>query len=156
MLKFKEGDRVRVVNDVTRHGLNIGQVVKIITCNDILGEYLVQNGDNFLYLEPTELGYDETHSDLNENKPLSSRDLIIKECDELKELLLKKNAMYGDSALKSGILFNIDPVTAIQARINDKLSRIANKGLNEDTEDSIQDLLGYFILLRISKITKCN
>ncbi|HEY0749811.1 MAG TPA: hypothetical protein VGD26_01570, partial [Chitinophagaceae bacterium] len=46
--------------------------------------------------------------------------LISQECDALKELLIEKNRAYGDSALKNGVLFDISPVEAIKARINDK------------------------------------
>jgi hypothetical protein len=85
---------------------------------------------------------------------LTTAELIIFECEALKNLLLNKNAQYGDAVHQPGLLFNIDPVTAIQARINDKLNRIKNKGLTEDTEDSLQDLLGYIVHLRIALIRK--
>ena len=31
-----------------------------------------------------------------------------------------------------------------------KLSRIKNRGINPDTEDSVTDLLGYLVLLKIA------
>ena len=40
---------------------------------------------------------------------------------------------------------------AICARIDDKLSRIANRGLNGDTEDTLFDLIGYLVLLQIAR-----
>lgn len=74
---------------------------------------------------------------------------ISLECDSLKEMLLEKNRKYGDSALSTGSAFDISPVLAIKARINDKISRLKNDNKDED-EDIIKDLLGYFILLRIA------
>jgi len=76
--------------------------------------------------------------------------LISHECDALKELLISKNRAYGDSALKNGVLFDISPVEAIKARINDKAMRIKNVGLNDSTEDTLQDIMGYMVLLRIA------
>jgi hypothetical protein len=49
-----------------------------------------------------------------------------------------------------GPLFNIDPVLGIQARINDKLRRIQNTGITDKTEDSVTDLIGYLIHLKIA------
>ncbi len=85
--------------------------------------------------------------------PVSTTDKIMAECEALKAMLLDKNKKYGDSALSCGIAFNISPVTAIKARINDKLARLKNDNNDED-EDIIQDLLGYFILLRIANKDK--
>lgn len=76
--------------------------------------------------------------------------LISRECNALKELLIEKNRAYGDSALKNGVLFDISPVEAIKARINDKAMRIKNVGLNDSTEDTLQDIMGYMVLLRIA------
>ena len=35
------------------------------------------------------------------------------------------------------------------ARIDDKLSRIKHKGLNDLTEDTVKDLIGYLILYKV-------
>src|SRR5690606_24449637 len=78
----------------------------------------------------------------------STAQLIEQECNALKSLLLEKNRKYGDSALDPGV-FNISPVTAIKARIQDKLNRLKNDNKDEN-EDVVLDLLGYFILLRIA------
>ena len=87
---------------------------------------------------------------------MNTAEEIIFECTALQELLLAKNAKYGDSAFNSGIMFNVPPITAIKARINDKISRIRNnenswRGAEEDLEDCVKDLLGYLILLRIAE-----
>jgi hypothetical protein len=77
------------------------------------------------------------------------KDKIKKKCDEIRDLLIEKNNSYGNSVFDSGILFDIEPVKAIQARINDKLNRIKNKR-NYDNEDTLKDLTGYLILLQVS------
>jgi len=81
---------------------------------------------------------------------LSSIEKIVLECEEIKNLLLSKNAAYGDAVHQPGPLFNIEPVLGIQARINDKLRRIQNIGITDKTEDSITDLIGYLIHLKIA------
>jgi len=57
---------------------------------------------------------------------LSSTERIILECEDIKNLLLSKNAAYGDAVHQPGPLFDIDPVLGIQARINDKLRNPGN------------------------------
>ena len=81
---------------------------------------------------------------------LTTAELIVIECENLKNLLLDKNAAYGDAVHQPGPLFDIDPVVGIQARINDKLRRLMNKGVTDVTEDSLTDLLGYLIHLKIA------
>lgn len=64
------------------------------------------------------------------------------------DLLKEKNAAYGNTALSPlGIFSKLGAAEAIKARIDDKLARIANKGLNDDTEDTARDLIGYLLLL---------
>ena len=76
---------------------------------------------------------------------------ITTACDNIKALLLAKNEKYGDSALKPlGIFSKLNSAEAIKARIDDKLSRIANTGLNDATEDTLDDLIGYLLLLKIA------
>lgn len=81
---------------------------------------------------------------------LSSSERIILECEDIKNILLSKNAAYGDAVHQPGPLFDIDPVLGIQARINDKLRRIQNSGITDKTEDSVTDLIGYLIHLKIA------
>lgn len=64
------------------------------------------------------------------------------------DLLIKKNKAYGSSAQDPINIFSkLDSVEAIKARIDDKLSRIRQKGINPDTEDTLFDLIGYLYLL---------
>jgi hypothetical protein len=82
---------------------------------------------------------------------MNSRDKITQEADRVKELLLRKNASYGDSALKPANVFaKGSAVDNLCSRIDDKLMRIKNRGLNVDTVDTIDDLIGYLILLNIA------
>ena len=66
--------------------------------------------------------------------------------------MLQKNAKYGDSALQPLNVFSeAGAVAGIKVRIDDKLKRIKNAGLVDATEDTLQDLAGYLILLMIAK-----
>jgi len=77
--------------------------------------------------------------------------LIEEMCDSMKELLLQKNRNYGDSATNPSNVFSKgSPVESICARIDDKLMRIQNKGINDKTEDTVSDLIGYLILLKVA------
>ena len=77
--------------------------------------------------------------------------LISMECDAIKELLLMKNAAYGDSALNPANIFaSGSAVDNLACRIDDKLMRIKNRGLNDATEDTVSDLIGYLILLKVA------
>ena len=72
-------------------------------------------------------------------------------CNNIRDLLLSKNKAYGDSAIEPDNIFSkLDNAQAICARIDDKLSRIKNSGLNDETEDTLDDLIGYLILLKIA------
>ena len=73
-------------------------------------------------------------------------------CNEIRDLLLAKNKAYGDSALEPDNIFSkLDSAQAICARIDDKLSRIKNVGLDDNTEDTLDDLIGYLVLLKIAR-----
>lgn len=85
-------------------------------------------------------------------KQVSTQELISQECDKVKELLLAKNKAYGNSALEPVRIFSkASPEEALRVRIDDKLSRIAKGEVNPDfdQEDTVQDLIGYLVLLRI-------
>ena len=70
----------------------------------------------------------------------------------ISDLLCQKNESYGDSACSPLQIFSkLEADDAICARIDDKLSRIANRGLNGDTEDTLFDLIGYLVLLQIAR-----
>lgn len=78
-------------------------------------------------------------------------DRIAMVCDEVKDMLLQKNAAYGDSALQPLRIFSsASPIEQINVRIDDKLSRLARgSAAGEDTE---LDLIGYLILKRVAQL----
>ena len=70
---------------------------------------------------------------------------------------MEKNSKYGDAALDPLNIFSeANAVAGIKMRIDDKLKRIKNAGLVDATEDTLQDLAGYLILLMIAKDDESN
>jgi hypothetical protein len=73
-------------------------------------------------------------------------------CDEIKDMLIKKNQSYGDSAIDPIRIFSkAEPDEQIKIRIDDKLSRIS-RGSEFYGDNDIEDLIGYLILLKVSKV----
>ncbi|MCK7581080.1 MAG: hypothetical protein MZV65_39750 [Chromatiales bacterium] len=87
-----------------------------------------------------------------QTKPeLTVADLIRQECAMLRDVLLSKNAKYGNSALEPVRVFSkADPVEQIRVRLDDKLSRLM-RGQGIEDEDVELDLMGYLILLRVAR-----
>ena len=87
---------------------------------------------------------------MKKDELVDSQQLIKQECDKVKDLLLQKNADYGNSFADPVHIFStLDPEQALNLRIDDKLARIkngSNVGIPEDTE---LDLIGYLILKRV-------
>jgi hypothetical protein len=82
---------------------------------------------------------------------IDTRTLIKKVLVDVGEVLIRKNKAYGDSALNPLQVFSkSDPLEAIRVRIDDKLSRIARSGIGFDEEDTITDLIGYLVLLKVA------
>jgi hypothetical protein len=82
----------------------------------------------------------------------TSQQEISNICDEIKNMLLDKNMKYGDSALNPvRVMSKSSPEEQILVRIDDKLSRLSKGDLTNDDEDVINDLIGYFILLKIAR-----
>lgn len=76
---------------------------------------------------------------------------ITRVSNGVRDLLLSKNKAYGDSALGGAQVFSQVPATvALSARIDDKLGRIKTSGITDKTEDTVQDLCGYLVLLLIA------
>ena len=81
---------------------------------------------------------------------VKTEDLIKQVGKEVVLLLLEKNKAYGDTANNPPQIFSkLSPKEGLLARIDDKLSRIKQKGLNDLTEDTVQDLIGYLILYKV-------
>lgn len=81
------------------------------------------------------------------------QDEIRKVCSEIAELLISKNKKYGNSALEPKRIFSsAPPIEQINVRIDDKLSRIANRlsmARGDEDEDVEKDLIGYLVLKRV-------
>jgi hypothetical protein len=76
---------------------------------------------------------------------------IWEEVNAVGNLLSEKNKSYGDSAVRPVNIFSKgNAVDSLCARIDDKIMRIKNKGINDKTEDTVSDLIGYLILLKIA------
>jgi hypothetical protein len=74
---------------------------------------------------------------------------ILNQVKQVANMLIEKNAKYGNSALRPKRIFSkADPIEQINVRMDDKLSRIGNQNTNDD-EDAELDLIGYLILKRV-------
>jgi len=79
------------------------------------------------------------------------KDQIIYTCHHIRDLILEKNAKYGNSALDPVRVFSKASTTEqLLVRIDDKLSRIKTTGMEAPDEDTLNDLIGYLILLKIA------
>ena len=77
-------------------------------------------------------------------------DDIRKVCNGIRDLLLSKNRKYGNSVLEPVRIFSqADTVEQIRVRLDDKLSRIRSSQ-PDDTEDVVDDLIGYLVILKIA------
>lgn len=104
----------------------------------------------------------KTWGELQKENPIPSleeigrtfSDEVDQELKEIGDLLKAKNESYGDSALNPINIFSkLSGEEAIKIRLDDKISRLkAQKTFGN--EDTIKDLIGYLILLRISQKRK--
>lgn len=116
------------------------------------------------YYETDRNGY-TTDSSINPKMLLSKEELMKEEespklnfdwhldkvSKQITDLLKSKNKAYGNTALNpSNVFSKLDATEAICARLDDKLARIKNKGINDKTEDTIDDIIGYLLLLKMS------
>jgi len=82
----------------------------------------------------------------------STQHTIADVCDNIKNMLIEKNKSYGDSALDPIRLFSkASSDEQIKIRIDDKLSRIS-RGSEFYGDNDLDDLIGYLILLKVSKV----
>ena len=99
--------------------------------------------------------YNKYYWEKDRNMPmktqLSFSEKLDIESKAIIDLLKEKNEAYGNTALNpSNVFSKLSSTEAICARIDDKLARISNKGINDKTEDTIDDLIGYLFLLKMS------
>lgn len=77
---------------------------------------------------------------------------IEAKCDEIKRMLVRKNEAYGNSATNPIRIFSrASNDEQLRVRIDDKLSRLARGSTNLITEDTVLDLIGYLVLLLVSR-----
>lgn len=85
---------------------------------------------------------------------IQTQQVIRNVCDNIKDMLIKKNESYGDSAIDPIRLFSkAENTEQIKIRIDDKLSRIS-RGSEFYGDNDIDDLIGYLILLKVAGILK--
>jgi len=70
--------------------------------------------------------------------------LIEQYMDEFKNQYVQKNNDYNNSLHRENI-FKQNPLEGLKARMSDKFNRILSKGFDDDTEDSMVDLFGYYV-----------
>lgn len=81
---------------------------------------------------------------------MKTQNKIKQVCNSLRELLLEKNKRYGDSAINPMRVFSkLDNTEQIKVRLDDKISRIKNS--DQLRKNDVSDLLGYLVLICISK-----
>ena len=76
---------------------------------------------------------------------------IIDVCEEMRDLLLYKNAKYGDSAINpKGIFYKGGSTNSILIRLDDKIGRIMSNTEEKPRVNDVADIIGYCTLLLIS------
>ena len=109
--------------------------------------YTMSSTHNELYWD-TQRNIDP--SDINKHVGFDEKLDIITQ--SVTDLLKSKNKAYGNSALNPANIFSkLNATEALCARIDDKIMRIKNKGINDQTEDTVDDLIGYLLLLKMSQ-----
>tara|TARA_R100000458_G_C8222567_1_gene206469 strand:- start:79 stop:549 length:471 start_codon:yes stop_codon:yes gene_type:complete len=145
----------RIIKNCGHRG-KVGQVYEIIETNPREGFRLIMPGEtqfSFWYPKDCIEEVQPGACTVPTTEPISFKFAwhLDKVTESITSLLKEKNAAYGNTALKPlGIFSKLGASEAIKARIDDKLARIANKGLNDDTEDTARDLVGYLLLLLMS------
>lgn len=96
-----------------------------------------------LFNQPPPKTVEEGKSDID-----TQVDLICEVCEDIKQLLIGKHMSYGGAAFEDVTVAGrvIPAEDAILVRMGDKIRRLT-KGREYESENSIQDLAGYAILL---------
>lgn len=84
--------------------------------------------------------------------PKNNTEIAIEhECHRIANMLIEKNRSYGNSVLMPSRVFSkADNIEQIKVRIDDKLSRI-ERGSEFNGDDTLDDLIGYLVLLSIAQ-----
>lgn len=137
--KFKVGDRVTFDNETKTRG----------TVDEVWAREFVVNWDNGV----RQIHRMDNASIVADQDPVVSpfEDQVRTTLESLGDMLIEKNKAYGDSALNPVRIFSkAAPVEQIMVRIDDKLSRLA-RGAEYAGDDTVTDLLGYLVLLKIAR-----
>ena len=82
---------------------------------------------------------------------MTIKETIMDECMDISNMLITKNEAYGNSVFEPiGIFAKTDWENQIYTRIDDKLCRVS-RGSEYPGDDTILDLIGYLILLRVGR-----
>jgi len=82
---------------------------------------------------------------------------FYEEAKAVADLLVRKNREYGNAVFDPMRIFSdADPVEQIKVRIDDKLSRLATRGKKTIKEDTVLDLRGYLLILRVAERLKAE
>lgn len=88
---------------------------------------------------------------LQDNLTSPFREKVRTVLSEIEKLLVAKNEAYGNSALEPINVFSkADAVEQIKVRIDDKISRL-HHGKEYGSEDTVTDLIGYLVILKIAE-----
>jgi len=74
---------------------------------------------------------------------------LAEEFDFLRDFVIQKNVDYNNSLQNPISVFQPSKMDGILGRLDDKLNRIKASGINENTIDTIDDLIGYLVHLKI-------
>lgn len=92
-----------------------------------------------------------TMADIKFTKPTEFETGVDLVLGEIRSMLIAKNAGYGNSALDPIRVFSkATPMEQLLVRIDDKLSRLS-RGKGELHEDTVNDLIGYLVILKIAE-----
>lgn len=119
------------------------------TYRDLQQAFNILVSDGFLTIPKLPVAAPPVNNPLK--KPGPNAVAIIRECNAIRSMLLAKNQAYGDSALNPTRIFSkANSMEQIRVRIDDKLSRM-QRGTDFEEEDTVADLIGYMILLRVAE-----
>jgi Nucleotide modification associated domain 1 len=100
----------------------------------------------------------EIYDFLNDPKTSSVQFTIAEEGFKVLLMLLQKNRDYGSSVFKPPMTCpDLPPETAVMVRVSDKFARLSNlqkqdpSVKSESIRDTITDIAGYMILLKVMK-----
>ena len=165
-MKYEVGDKVRV-KDLTWYEENKSEdgvlcdgvffieemsllCGKAVTIKDVYKDSYTIVGSEWSWQDW--MFEDETIDEMfKNNAPMSNtQEKISQVYDSLKEVVLYKNTMYGNSALEPLGIFAKDRSTnSILVRLDDKLQRIKNS--SEIRKNDIADMIGYLSLFCVDK-----